>query len=39
MQLAATVVGVVLLVTVVTAVLGILIQKNAERHDREGGRR
>ena len=38
MQLAGTVAVVVLSVTLVAVLLGYLIQKNAERHDSQGGR-
>lgn len=38
MQLAATVVTVVLGITLVGVLLGYLVHRNAERHDREGGR-
>ena len=37
MALAATVVSVVLSVTLVAVVLGILVQKNAERQDKQQG--
>ena len=38
MQLAFTVALVVLIVTIVAVALGYLVQRNAERHDSEGGR-
>jgi len=38
MQLAFSVVLVVLSVTLVAVVLGYLVQRNAERHDSQGGR-
>ena len=38
MPLAVTVVSIVLAVTLVAVFVGILMHKNAERHDREGGR-
>jgi len=38
MSLAATVTFVVLCVTLVAVLLGYLVQKNAERHDSQGGR-
>jgi hypothetical protein len=38
MELAATVVVVVLSVTLVALALGYLVHRNAERHDSEGGR-
>jgi hypothetical protein len=38
MQLAFTVVLVVLSVTLVAVFLGYLVQRNAARHDSEGGR-
>ncbi len=38
MQLAVTVVSVVLSVTLVGVLLGYLVHRNAERHDRKGGR-
>ena len=38
MQLAVTVVSVVLSVTLVGVLLGYLVHRNAERHDHEGGR-
>lgn len=38
MSLAATVVSVVLIVTLVVVLLGFLVNRNAERHDSEGGR-
>ena len=38
MSLAATVVSVVLTVTLVVVLLGYLVHRNAERHDSKGGR-
>ena len=38
MPLPVTVVTIVLAVTLVAVVLGYLVHKNADRHDREGGR-
>jgi hypothetical protein len=38
MQLAATVVTVVLGITLIAVMVGYLVHRNAERHDREGGR-
>ena len=38
MQLAVTVVLVVLGITLVAVLLGYVVQRNAERHDRQGGR-
>lgn len=38
MSLAATVVSIVLSVTVVAVLLGYLVHRNAERHDSKGGR-
>jgi len=38
MSLAATVVSIVLCVTLVAVLLGYLVQRNAERHDSKGSR-
>ena len=38
MSLAATVVSIVLSVTLIAVLLGYLVHRNAERHDSKGGR-
>ena len=38
MSLAATVVSIVLSVTLVAVLLGYLVHRNADRHDAKGGR-